>query len=163
MVYCTCKPLWLCFHKWKKLSDDQSQHSRQAQQHVWTDAQKGTGNGWRQQESTAMEVMPHRAQCPSSTWPTPPTQQRLQPRARSAGLQVRTSSGRRSQPQGGPFYSHGLLSEDGRLLETDGIHLEKQSKDTFASRLAKLVRRHLNKEWWEREIADHDYESSRQT
>lgn len=66
MVCCTCKLLWLCLHKWKQLSDDKSQHSRQAQQRVRTDAQKRTGNGWRQQGSTAMEVMPHRAQCPSS-------------------------------------------------------------------------------------------------
>lgn len=81
------------------------------------------------------EVMPHRAQCPSSIGPTVPTQQRLQLRARSeggcrsAGLQVCRSAPHQA---GGPslrghFYSHGILSEDGRLLEIDGIHLKMWS------------------------------------
>lgn len=88
----------------------------------------------------------------------PPAQQRLRPRARSEG--GCRSAGqhflRQISPQGGHFYSHGVLSEDGRLLETYGIHLKKWSRDIFANRLAKLVRRHLTKEWWEREIADHN-------
>lgn len=96
---------------------------------------------------TAMEVMAHRAQCPQDQLLQ--HSEVLDPEqdlGEDAGLQASTSSGRKAQPHGGHFHSHGILSEDCTLLETDGIHLKKWSKDTFASSLAKLVRRHLDKE-----------------
>ena len=48
------------------------------------------------------------------------------------------------QQQGFGFYDNGTLFEDQRVLGKDGIHLAKQGKGIFASRMADLVRTALN-------------------
>lgn len=56
--------------------------------------------------------------------------------------------GKRCLQQGFGFYGCGILFEDQHLVGWDGSHLTKWDKCFSAGRIADLVRRPLNKEWW---------------
>ncbi|CAM5095700.1 unnamed protein product [Natator depressus] len=47
--------------------------------------------------------------------------------------------------EGFGFFDHGMVFQEGGVLGRDGLHLTKKEKSIFASRLANLVRRALNK------------------
>nr|XP_048673056.1 uncharacterized protein LOC125620874 isoform X1 [Caretta caretta] len=47
--------------------------------------------------------------------------------------------------EGFGFFDHGMVFHEGGVLGRDGLHLTKRGKSIFASRLANLVRRALNK------------------
>ena len=51
------------------------------------------------------------------------------------------------------FYNHGALFSEQHLLRRGKICLSRQGKNMFTVRMAELIRRALNKEWWGRDRA----------